>query len=69
MNMVNITDNDLKLMYQLITDKGLSDDELEELTNKLEYCVKMIDLRNNYMDSVDNVNKEYQDKLKGEEVK
>ena len=69
MNMVNITDNDLKLMYQLMTDKGLSDDELEELTNKLEYCVKMIDLRNTYMDNVDNINKQFEDKLKGKEDK
>ena len=67
MNLVNITDNDIKLMYKLICKEGLSDDELEELTNKLEYCVEQIDTRNEFMDKVEEINKKYQEKLKKED--
>lgn len=62
MNLVNITDNDLKLMYKLLTsDEGISDDELEELKGKLEYCVSQIDARNEYMDKVEELNKKYEE--------
>lgn len=67
MNLVNITDNDIKLMYKLICKEGLSDDELEELTNKLAYCVEQIDTRNEFMNKVEDINKKYQEKLKKED--
>lgn len=67
MNLVNITDNDIKLMYKLICKEGLSDDELEELTNKLSYCVEQIDARNEFMDKAEEINKKYQEKLKKED--
>ena len=67
MNLVNITDNDLKLMYKLLTsDEGISDDELEELKGKLEYCVSQIDVRNEYMDKVEELNKKYEEAHKEE---
>ena len=67
MNLVNITDNDLINMSKLLNGDGLSDDLLEELTNKLDYCVTQIKIRNEYMDKVEEVNKEYKDKLKEKE--
>ena len=69
MNLVNITDNDLINMSKLLNGDGLSDDLLEELTNKLDYCVTQIKIRNEYMDKVEEVNKEYKDKLKEKEDK
>lgn len=67
MNLVNITDNDLMNMNKLINGEGLADDLLEELANKLDYCVTQIKIRNEYMDKVEEVNKEYKDKLKEKE--
>lgn len=67
MNLINITDNDLISMYKLLNGEGLSDDLTEELTNKLAYCVKQINLRNDYMDKVEEANKEYESKLKKED--
>lgn len=70
MNLVNITDNDLKIMYKLLTsDEGVSDDEIEELKGKLEYCVSQIDVRNEYMDKVEELNKKYEEAHKKEEDK
>jgi hypothetical protein len=67
MNMANITDNDLKLMREYLKDKEDLSDELKDLSNKLEYCVLMINLRNEYMDNVDNINKQFEEKLKKED--
>lgn len=67
MNLVNITDNDLINISKLLNGDGLTDDLLEELTNKLDYCVTQIKIRNEYMDKVEEVNKEYKDKLKEKE--
>lgn len=67
MNLVNITDNDIKLMYKIMCKETLSDDELEELTNKLSYCVEQIDTRNEFMDKAEEINKKYQEKLKKED--
>lgn len=69
MNMANITDNDLKLIREYLKDKNDLSDELKDLSNKLEYCVLMINLRNEYMDNVENINKQFEDKLKGKEDK
>lgn len=69
MNLVNITDNDLINISKLLNGDGLTDDLLEELTNKLDYCVTQIKIRNEYMDKVEEVNKEYKDKLKEKEDK
>lgn len=67
MNLVNITDNDLILMEKYLKGETVDADLLEELGNKLTYCVTQINIRNEYMDKVEEVNKEYKDKLKKED--
>ena len=69
MNLVNITDNDLKLMLKYIKGEEVETDLMDELENKLEYCVSQIDVRNEYMDKVEELNKKYEEAHKREEDK
>ena len=61
MNLVNITDNDLKIMYKYLLGEEVENDLIEELKGKLEYCVYQIDVRNEYMDKVEELNKKYEE--------
>lgn len=67
MNLVNITDNDLVLINKYLLGEEIENDLLEELKNKLAYCVTQINVRNDYMDKVEEINKEYQENLKKED--
>ena len=60
-SLVNITDNDLKLMYKYLLGEEVEKDLIEELKSKLEYCVSQIDVRNEYMDKVEELNKKYEE--------
>lgn len=66
MNLVNITDNDLKIMYKYLLGEEVENDLIEELKGKLEYCVSQIDVRNEYMDKVEELNKKYEEAHKEE---
>lgn len=61
MNLVNITDNDLELMYKYLLGEEIEKDLIEELKGKLEYCTSQIKVRNEYMDKVEELNKKYEE--------
>ena len=68
MNLVNITDNDLKIMYKYLLGVEVENDLIEDLKGKLEYCVSQIDVRNEYMDKVEELNKKYEEAHKKEDI-
>ena len=64
--MTNFTDNDFLLIFKYINGEEVEHDVFEDLKKKLEYNVKLIELRSEFMNRAEELDKEY---LKKEEDK
>ena len=56
---MNFTDNDYIIINNLINGDGASNDELAEVKQKLEYNVELINLRKEFMDRAEALDKKF----------
>lgn len=57
--MTNFTDNDFLLIFKYIEGEEVDSDVFEDLKKKLEYNVKLIELRSEFMNRAEELDKEY----------
>ena len=60
--MTNFTDNDYLLIFKYINGEEVDHDIFEDLKKKLEYNVEIIKLRSEFMNRVEELEKEYSKK-------
>ena len=57
--MTNFTDNDFLLIFKYINGEEVDSDVFEDLKKKLEYNVKLIELRSEFMNRAEELDKQY----------
>lgn len=56
---MNFTDNDYIILNKLVNGDGATDDEIKEVEQKLEYNVELINLRKEFMNRAEELDKKY----------
>lgn len=56
---MNFTDNDYIIINDIVNGKEVDKDLLEEVKQKLEYNVELINLRKEFMDRAEELDKKY----------
>lgn len=62
---MGITDNDIKLIYEILKDLEL-ENEKKDLANRLEIIVKGIEIKDKYLADMEELNKNFKELDKGE---
>ena len=63
---MGITDNDIKLIYDILKDLEL-ENEKKDLANRLEIIVKGIEVKDKYLNDMEELNKTYSELNKKED--
>lgn len=63
---MGITDNDIKLIYEILKDLEL-ENEKKDLANRLEIIVKGIEVKDKYLNDMEELNKTYSELNKKED--
>lgn len=63
---MGITDNDIKLIYDILKDLEL-ENEKKDLANRLELIVKGIEVKDKYLNDMEDLNKTYAELTKKED--
>lgn len=63
---MGITDNDIKLFYEVLKEKEDLKDTEKDLLNRLELIVKGIEIKDKYLADMEELNKNFKDLEKGE---
>lgn len=58
---MGITDNDIKLFYEVLKEKEDLKDTEKDLLNRLELIVKGIDIKDKYLADMEELNKNFKD--------
>lgn len=63
---MGITDNDIKLFYEVLKEKEDLKDTEKDLLNRLELIVKGIEIKDKYLADMEELNKNFKELDKGE---
>lgn len=63
---MGITDNDIKLIYEILKDLEL-ENEKKDLFNRLDLIVKGIEVKDKYLNDMEELNKNYAELTKKED--